>query len=120
MISKIIENNKKYLSFGKVRIKYGRVSLIKILQNQTKKLEQEIRKLEEVNITKIEKEDCCEIQKPIAIYDVSIGRGSYVAQGSIITMTDIGRFCSIGPNLVCGYGIHPTNGISTSPAFYST
>ena len=35
-------------------------------------------------------------------------------------MTDIGKFCSIGPNFVCGYGIHPTDGVSTSPMFYST
>ena len=35
-------------------------------------------------------------------------------------MTTIGKFCSIGPNLVCGWGIHPTDGISTSPMFYST
>ena len=34
-------------------------------------------------------------------------------------MTDIGKFCSIGPNFVCGYGIHPTNTVSTSPMFYS-
>ena len=55
-----------------------------------------------------------------AINDVKIGRGTYIADNALITMTDIGRFCSIGPNLVCGYGIHPTNGISTSPCFYST
>lgn len=120
MISKIIENNKKYLCIGKFRIKYGKISTIKKLQKQIKKLEQEGRKLEEFNVAQIEKEEGSKIKEPIAICDVSIGRGSYVAQGSIITMTDIGRFCSIGPNLVCGYGIHPTNGISTSPAFYST
>ncbi|WP_227699043.1 CatB-related O-acetyltransferase [Spirosoma radiotolerans] len=34
--------------------------------------------------------------------------------------TDIGKFCSIGPNVVSGMGIHPTNGISTHPAFYSS
>ena len=72
------------------------------------------------NVYKLEQEQDSDIKQPILICDVSIGRGSYVAQGGIITMTDIGRFCSIGPNLVCGYGIHPTNGISTSPAFYST
>ena len=32
----------------------------------------------------------------------------------------IGKFCSIGPNFCCGLGIHPTDGISTSPMFYST
>ena len=35
-------------------------------------------------------------------------------------MTEIGKFCSIGPNFICGWGIHPLNGISTSPMFYST
>jgi acetyltransferase-like isoleucine patch superfamily enzyme len=35
-------------------------------------------------------------------------------------MTDIGKFCSIGPNFLCGYGIHPTDAVSTSPMFYST
>lgn len=37
-----------------------------------------------------------------------------------MSMTNIGKFCSIGPNLVCGWGIHPINGISTAPMFYST
>lgn len=45
---------------------------------------------------------------------------TYIARNSCISMTKIGRFCSIGPNLICGWGIHPTNGISTSPMFYST
>ena len=35
-------------------------------------------------------------------------------------MTKIGKFCSIGPGLVCGWGIHPINGLSTHPMFYST
>lgn len=52
--------------------------------------------------------------------DVEIGNYSYVAMNSHISMTSIGKFCSIGPNLVCGWGIHPTNGISTAPMFYST
>lgn len=56
---------------------------------------------------------------PYNLDNVKIGKGSYIAVNSIISSTEIGRFCSIGPNLVCGYGIHPTNGISTSPAFYS-
>lgn len=50
----------------------------------------------------------------------SIGDYTYIAQNSYISMTTIGKFCSIGPNLVCGWGIHPINGISTSPMFYST
>lgn len=57
------------------------------------------------------------------LYHISasrIGDYTYIAQNSFISMTSIGKFCSIGPNLVCGWGIHPTNGISTSPMFYST
>lgn len=52
--------------------------------------------------------------------DVKIGKFSYIGPNSNISMTIIGRFCSIGPNIFCGYGIHPTNGVSTSPMFYST
>ena len=39
---------------------------------------------------------------------------------SRISMADIGKFCSIGPGFVCGHGVHPTDGVSTSPMFYST
>ena len=45
---------------------------------------------------------------------------TYISQNSFISMTTIGKFCSIGPNFLCGWGIHPLNGISTSPMFYST
>jgi acetyltransferase-like isoleucine patch superfamily enzyme/GR25 family glycosyltransferase involved in LPS biosynthesis len=45
---------------------------------------------------------------------------TYVAENAIISNTFIGKFCSIGPNLISGWGIHPTNGISSHPMFYST
>lgn len=54
------------------------------------------------------------------LYDVKIGDYTYIAQNSFISMTTIGKCCSIGPNIVCGWGIHPTDGISTAPMFYST
>ena len=60
------------------------------------------------------------IYPPFSISETTIGKGTYIAQNSIISKTSIGKFCSIGPNLVCGYGIHPINGISTNPCFYST
>jgi len=50
----------------------------------------------------------------------SIGDYSYMAINGHLRMVTIGKFCSIGPNLLAGYGIHPTNGVSTSPMFYST
>lgn len=52
--------------------------------------------------------------------DIIIGEYSYIDQNSYISNTTIGKFCSIGPNFLCGWGIHPTNGLSTSPMFYST
>lgn len=48
-----------------------------------------------------------------------IGEYSYVSKNSIIHNTTIGKFCSIGPNVVVGYGDHPTSFLSTSPTFYS-
>lgn len=49
-----------------------------------------------------------------------VGDYTYIARNSEISMTEIGKFCSIGPNFFCGWGIHPVDGISTSPMFYST
>lgn len=48
-----------------------------------------------------------------------IGRGSYIANNCKIIKTKIGRYCSIGDNFRTYFGIHPTNFISTHPAFYS-
>jgi NDP-sugar pyrophosphorylase family protein len=59
------------------------------------------------------------IAVPFYLKDIVLGEYSYIAKNSNITNTEIGKFCSIGPNLCCGLGIHPTNGISTSPMFYS-
>jgi acetyltransferase-like isoleucine patch superfamily enzyme len=60
------------------------------------------------------------LNKPFSISNSTIGDYTYVAMNSMILNTVIGKFCSIGPNLFCGWGIHPVNGISTNPMFYST
>lgn len=70
----------------------------------------------------------CDVQlgKDVALYgpyhisNATIGDYSYIAMNPYINDATIGKFCSIGPNLVCGWGIHPTDGISTAPMFYST
>ena len=49
-----------------------------------------------------------------------IGNYTYIGQNSRISRTDIGNFCSIGPNFMCDVPIHPLDGVSTSPVFYST
>jgi len=54
------------------------------------------------------------------ITDSQIGDYTYISQNACISNTCIGKFCSVGPNILCGWGIHPTNGISTAPMFYST
>jgi len=53
------------------------------------------------------------------LVDVELDDYSYVGKNAMISLTRIGKFCSIGPNFVCGYGIHPTSGISTAPMFYA-
>lgn len=57
---------------------------------------------------------------PYKLVNSNVGEYTYIAENSIINNTIIGKFCSIGPNLICGWGIHPTNGLSTHPMFYST
>ena len=102
ILEKVKINNKKYIKIFGIKFKYGKI---------TKTSPQEYNCTKEENVV---------IFNPRMIGNVAIGKGSYIADNAIVTMTKIGRFCSIGPNLVCGYGIHPINGISTSPCFYST
>src|SRR5262245_14425024 len=52
------------------------------------------------------------------VYNSTIGRHSYIAHNTLVYNTDIGNYCSIGPNVVIGYGDHPTNQFSTSPQIY--
>ena len=61
----------------------------------------------------------CKIYPPYHLYDCRVGDYTYISMNARISMAEIGKFCSIGPNLCCGLGIHPVNGISTAPMFYS-
>ena len=60
------------------------------------------------------------IYRPSHITNSEIGDYTYISANANISLTRIGKYCSIGPNLFCDWGIHPANGISTSPMFYST
>jgi acetyltransferase-like isoleucine patch superfamily enzyme len=53
------------------------------------------------------------------LLDVRMGRHTYCACNCQIMHCEIGRFCSIGPEVFIGAGIHPTSLISTFPGFYS-
>ncbi len=55
----------------------------------------------------------------VRLKNSEIGNHSYVNANTIINHTKIGKFCSIGPDVQFGMGKHPTNLISTHPAFYS-
>ncbi|MBX2931832.1 MAG: CatB-related O-acetyltransferase [Chitinophagaceae bacterium] len=59
------------------------------------------------------------LYEPYKLFDVIVGQYTYIAQNATISKARIGKFCSIGPNFLCGWGVHPTNGISTAPMFYS-
>tara|TARA_Y100001933_G_scaffold251641_1_gene289595 strand:- start:1256 stop:1885 length:630 start_codon:yes stop_codon:yes gene_type:complete len=49
-----------------------------------------------------------------------IGYGSYIAEGTKISKAVIGRYCSIGPNVNCIFGKHPsTTFVSTHPSFFA-
>jgi len=60
------------------------------------------------------------VHRGTIISDVHFGSFSYVAEKSQLSYAQVGRFCSIGPYFLCGYGEHPTTFVSTSPVFYST
>lgn len=61
------------------------------------------------------------IVEPIVhLENVTVGDYSYISYDCLISNTNIGKCCSIGPNMWCGWGIHPINGISTASMFYST
>ena len=65
------------------------------------------------------KDDTSKLYPIYKVYDSNIGAYTYLAQNAKVNNTTIGRFCSIGPNLISGWAIHPINALSTSPMFYS-
>lgn len=67
----------------------------------------------------------CEGKNMIAqnnsIFGSYIGYGTYIGPNSHFSKTKIGRYCSIGHNVSCIFGKHPTKDfVSTHPAFFST
>lgn len=49
-----------------------------------------------------------------------IGRRTYVGAHSSLNNTSVGRYCSLGPELMSGIGKHPSKDfVSTYPAFFS-
>lgn len=58
--------------------------------------------------------------KNVFVWRCKIGRASYVSAQSKLKDATIGAFCSIGPEVIIGgLARHPTDFVSTHPAFYS-
>jgi acetyltransferase-like isoleucine patch superfamily enzyme len=100
------------------------MKVIKILYNGLSELQMRLYRSVMIYLFNLIKD--CRINKAVVINkkssfsNVGINYGTYLSVNAKVSNTEIGKFCSIGPNLVCGFGIHPINGISTSPSFYST
>ena len=68
----------------------------------------------------------CKFEAPCRIYerskltDVTMGRHSYCGSRCSINYCIIGRFCSIGNEVIIGAWLHPTQLVSTFPGFYSS
>lgn len=60
------------------------------------------------------------IYQRCSLANLRLGRFSFVAEGACVDLTEMGSFCSIGPFLICGYGEHPSDFVSTNPVFFST
>jgi len=57
----------------------------------------------------------------VVLKEVEVDDFTYIAYGSNIHKTKIGKYCSIGSDVKCGLGRHPSNTfVSTHPIFYST
>lgn len=54
-----------------------------------------------------------------SIKNSTVGRHTYIGGGTCISNATIGAFCSISFNVAVGLGKHPSNMVSTHPAFYS-
>ncbi|TVT72647.1 MAG: CatB-related O-acetyltransferase [Pseudomonas sp.] len=69
---------------------------------------------------KVSFEKPCQVNNaPMFLYkNISLGMYTYLRTGTIRHVSSIGRYCSIGPNVVLGEGEHPTSWLSTSPAQY--
>lgn len=51
---------------------------------------------------------------------VTLGDYTYIAPGTKIQNATLGKFCSVGPEIIIGLGMHPTDTfVSTHPMFYS-
>ena len=89
-----------------------------------RQLKREIAALD-IHLTAVSDEDCrfgahVRIGAGVKFHHSTIGDFSYASAGSRVAYSDIGKFVSIGPEVMLGgLGKHPTDFFSTHPYFYS-
>lgn len=65
-------------------------------------------------------EDNVHIGPDCTVLETNMGRYSFLAFRDWVRNTTVGRFCSIGPNVIIGIGRHPARDfVSSHPAMYS-
>ena len=65
-------------------------------------------------------QDNVAISRLCIVRNSNINQYSYVSPNTQVSNCDIGKFCSIGSEVMIGLGKHPVDMISTSPIFYTT
>lgn len=63
---------------------------------------------------------CVRLGEYVTIVQSRIDDFSYVNSSSKLVNVKVGKFCSIGSEVLMGIGRHPTDLVSTHPAFYAT
>ena len=71
------------------------------------------------NLSEVRFEGFSKVYPHCSLWNSSIGLATYIASGATLESANVGRFCSIGPDVCIGLGSHPLNYPSTHPAFYS-
>lgn len=64
--------------------------------------------------------DKVKLYPPYQLFNVQVGDYTYIQRNCHMNNTVIGKYSSIGSGFSSGMGIHPTNGITSNPMFYST
>ncbi|MDO1451213.1 CatB-related O-acetyltransferase [Rhodocytophaga aerolata] len=60
------------------------------------------------------------IENYVIVKNTTLGDFSYIGPDSRFNYATIGKFCSIGPGVYAGLGIHPTNTFVSSSTFFYT
>jgi acetyltransferase-like isoleucine patch superfamily enzyme len=63
--------------------------------------------------------DYVKVHAKAILINVRVQSFTYLASGAQVSNCEFGKYCSVGPEVILGYGTHPSNYLSTNPVFYS-